>query len=86
MPAVARPLERAQLVWQRAVELSDPAVHHDPFALALDLLRVAHHDPDTMAHALTLGARKVQADAGDAAAVGATRVLRAAIAFLGLKP
>ena len=36
--------EPAQRVWRHALELIDPLAQHDRFALALDLLRSAHHD------------------------------------------
>jgi hypothetical protein len=61
-------------------------VQHDRFAVALDLLRAAHHDPATMAHALTLGRSHVRADGDDDVARGGVRILEAAIAFLGVKP
>ena len=88
MPAdvVRRPLERAQLVWQRARQLADPVLQHDRFAVALDLLRTAHHDPTQLAHALKIGRKDVRADADDAEARGGVRILDAAITFLGVKP
>jgi hypothetical protein len=52
---VVRPLEAAQVVWQRAVDLAGSGGDRDDFALALDLLRRADHSPSTMLHALTLG-------------------------------
>jgi hypothetical protein len=81
-----RPLERAQLVWQRAVELVDPVEQHDRFAVALELLRTAHHDPTAMAHALNLGRTHLRDDADDTEARGGVNVLERAIAFLGVKP
>jgi hypothetical protein len=81
-----RPLERAQSVWQRAGELVDPAKHPDRFAVALELLRAAHHDPTVMAHALTLGRTHVRRDTHDAEARGGVKILEHAIALLGVKP
>jgi hypothetical protein len=52
---VERRLEPAQIVWSRAVELADPAGHHDRAIAALDLLRATRHGPSTMLHALALG-------------------------------
>ena len=88
MPAdlMSRPLERAQLVWRRAIQLAGPRAFHDRFGNALDLLRTAHHDPATMAHALSIGRGQLQSDAGDATTRAAVEVLEAAIAFLGVKP
>lgn len=60
--------------------------HHDRFALALELLRAAHHDAATMAHALSLGRTHVNGHPEDAMARGGVRVLERAIAFLGVKP
>lgn len=82
----ARPPERSQLVWQHALEVVDPLAQDARFALALDLLRAAHHDPATMAHALTLGRTHLRAHPEDAVARGGARILEAAIAFLGVKP
>jgi hypothetical protein len=87
LPAHAgRPLERAQLVWQRALESASPPVAHDRFALALDLLRAAHHSPATLLHALTLGTAHLHAHPDDSRARGGVGVLEAAIACLGVKP
>jgi hypothetical protein len=83
---VAKPKERAQVVWARARELVDPLERHDSFAVALDLLRTAHHDPTQMAHALRIGRTHVRGDANDTAAAGGVRILERAIKFLGVKP
>jgi hypothetical protein len=79
-------VERAQLVWRRALELARSEAPRDRFGLALDLLRAAHHDPATMAHALALGRRHLRAHAADPVARGAASVLEAAITFLGVRP
>lgn len=84
--AAARPLERAQLVWLRALELTDTEAHRDGFALALDLLRTAHHDPATVAHAATLGRTHLRINPHDAAARAGTGILETAITFLGVRP
>lgn len=85
-PATAARPERAQIVWQRALELAGPRAFHDRFANALDLLRAAHHDPTTMAHALTLGHTELRRDGDNADARAAAEILEAAIVFLGVKP
>lgn len=86
-PAVAgRPLERAQLVWRRALELADPVAPGDRFVLAMDLLRAAHHDAATMTHALSIGRTRLHAHPGDASALGGVKVLKAAIVLLGVRP
>jgi len=86
-PALAgRPQERAQLVWRRALDSADPSAQYDRFALALELVRAAHHDPATMAHALNLGRTHLHAHPEDALARGGATILEAAIAFLGIKP
>jgi hypothetical protein len=84
--AAVRPLERAQLVWQRALELVDPTEQHDRFALALDLLRTAHHDPATVSHALALGRTHLRSHADDARARSGAGILESAIEFLGVRP
>jgi hypothetical protein len=86
-PASApRPPERAQLVWRRALELADPAAQEDRFSLALDLLRAAHQDSATMAHALNLGRTRVRLHPHDAVALSGVTILEAAILLLGVKP
>ncbi|HZQ84495.1 MAG TPA: hypothetical protein VFA83_06645 [Acidimicrobiales bacterium] len=85
-PPPGRPPERAQLVWQRALAAVGSSAEHDRFAVALDLLRAAHHSPATMLHALTLGTSRLRTHPGDARARGGVAVLDAAIAFLGVKP
>jgi hypothetical protein len=82
----ARPLETAELVWRLARAMGEGRTLHDPFAVALDLLRAARHDPATMAHALTLGRTHLRVHAGDTAARAGARLLEGAIVFLGVKP
>jgi hypothetical protein len=83
--ASRRPPERAQLVWRRAVALTGQGGPAHPHAIALDLLAAAHHDPDTMAHALTIGRTHVEAHPGDAMAQSAAGLLRAAVQLLGAR-
>jgi hypothetical protein len=66
--------------------LANPPTPHDRFALALDLLRAAHHGPATMAHALNLGRTHLRTDPEDVLARGGVTILETAIAFLGVKP
>jgi hypothetical protein len=81
--APARPLERAQLVWRRALTLSNPAESHDRFVVVLDLLRTAHHGPSTMLHALAIGRARQRATPGDVATRDAVRLLARTIGWLG---
>jgi hypothetical protein len=81
-----RPPERAQLVWWRALDLADSPPPHDRFALALELLRAAHHGLATMTHALNLGRTHLRAHPEDVLARGGVTILDAAISFLGVKP
>ena len=78
--------EAAQIVWRRALELAGPRAFHDRFANALELLRAAHHDPATMAHALTIGRTELRHDSANAVARSAAGILEEAIVFLGVKP
>lgn len=82
---IRRPLERAQVVWQRALNLAGRLERRDPGELALDLLRAAHHDASTMAHALALGRARL-ADPDDADIAGGVGVLEGAVRFLGTRP
>src|SRR5438067_1459181 len=81
-----RPPELAQLVWHRALALAGAGTGNDPFEVALDLLRTAHHHPGVMAHALTLGRTHLQDLPDDDRARAGAKILQAAIAFLGIKP
>jgi hypothetical protein len=83
---VVRPLERAQVVWGRALDLAESGQQHDPFGRALDLLRAARHDPATMAHALAIGRTHLRAHPGSTVAEAGAGILESAIAFLGVKP
>jgi len=74
------------VVWQRALTVVGPPARGDRFAVALDLLRAAHHSPATLVHALTLGRNHLYAHPDDARAREAVAILEAAIAFLGVKP
>ncbi|HZT68063.1 MAG TPA: hypothetical protein VFA11_19930 [Acidimicrobiales bacterium] len=81
-----RPPERAQVVWQRAVELAALPNGQSPPEVALDLLRAAQRDASTMAHAMALGRTRLLADGGDADVAGGVDVLERAIRFLGTRP
>lgn len=76
-----RPLERAQLVWHRAVMLS--AADRDQFVVVLDLLRTAHHGPSTMLHALALGEAQQRATPDDVPTRKAVGLLSSAVTWLG---
>lgn len=81
-----RPPERAQQVWQRALELAGPPSRHDRLGVALELLRAAHHGPATMTHALSLGRTRLHAHPDDARTRAGVAILEEAVAFLGVKP
>jgi len=78
-----QPLERAQLVWQRAITLSRPGPDRDRFVVMLDLLRTAQHGPSTMLHALALGEAQERAAPGDIAVRDAVRLLFRTITWFG---
>ena len=84
-PLADKPPERAQLVWRRALELAG-TTGGDQFALALELLRAAHHSPAIMTHALSLGQTHVRAHPDDGASADGVALLEAANRFLGIKP
>jgi hypothetical protein len=81
-----RPLERAQLVWERAHTQPIPSNGHDRFAVALDLMRMAHHDPSTLSHALAIGRNARSRAVGDVSVDAAVQLLERAVAFVGVKP
>ena len=83
---VAPPLERAQLVWRRALAMGRGWARPDPFTDALDLLRTANHDPATLSHALAIGHTHLRLQPDDADAQAGAAILAAAIGFLGVKP
>jgi hypothetical protein len=79
------PLERAQVVWLRAVELADSA-GDDDFLDALDLLRTALHGPSTLLHALMIGRARHRDRPADPIVRDAVRLLSRATAWLGSQP
>jgi hypothetical protein len=81
-----RPLERAQVVWHRAVQLAGSARDGDDFVSALDLLRTACHGPSTMLHALMLGRARHRAHPTDPILRDAVRLLTRATTWLGSRP
>ena len=81
--AAVQPLERAQLVWRRAVALSSSEREDERFGIVLDLLRTAHHGPSTMLHALALGREQQRLSPGDPHIQGAVRLLARTIEWLG---
>lgn len=85
-PEPSRPLQLAQLVWHRALDLTAPDVEHDALAVVLELLQTAHHDIATMSHALTLGRAQVHEHPSELAARRGTKLLERAIAFMGAEP
>jgi hypothetical protein len=80
------PLERAQVVWLRAVELADSAGEDDDFLHALDLLRTALHGPSTLLHALMIGRARHRDRPADPVVRDAVRLLSRATAWLGSQP
>jgi hypothetical protein len=85
-PQAGKPLERAQLIWRRAVQLADPAQQLDRSAVTLHMLSAAGYNITEMAHALTLGRTHLLTDVDDLYACRAVRILERSIAFLGAKP
>lgn len=81
--AVVRPLERAQLVWRRAIVLARSDERSDGFVASFDLLRIAQHGPSTMLHALGLGRAQQQAAPDDIPTRDAVRLLTRTISWLG---
>jgi hypothetical protein len=86
LDSAPRPLERAQVVWRYALDLVDDAPSDGHVVVALDLLRTAHHDVATLAHARVLGMTRVRAHPDDVAAAAAVARLNRAIVFLGVRP
>jgi hypothetical protein len=80
-PAI--PLERAQLVWRRAVTLAGPARDSERAAQVLDLLQAADQDLSAMCHALTLGRAHQRSNPGDVPARHGVELLARSIAWLG---
>jgi hypothetical protein len=77
-------MERAQTVWQAALDPAAPSRPHD--RIALDLLRAAHHDSATMEHALVIGRSQLAATPDDVATREGVAALDRSIAFLGVRP
>jgi hypothetical protein len=85
-PVAGRPVERAELVWQRALDIAVGREPRDQSDRAVELLQTALNDPSTMAHALSLGRTHVRRNADDVVARAGVTILDAAIGFLGAKP
>ena len=83
--APVQPLERAQLVWRRAVTLSASGRDGERFGLVLDLLRTAHHGPSTVLHALALGREQQRVAPGDLRIREAVRLLARTTEWLGTR-
>jgi hypothetical protein len=83
--ATVRPLEPAQVVWRRAVELAGSG-DRDHFVVELDLLRTAHHGPSTLRHALMLGRARRRDHPADPVLRDAVRLLERATSWLGTRP
>jgi hypothetical protein len=81
-PAV-QPLERAQVVWLRALAIAQDRSSSDSDLPSLELLRAARHGPSTLLHALTLGRAQLAGAPDDAPARDAVRFLTRTIAWLG---
>jgi hypothetical protein len=78
------PLEVAQRVWQRSVELAaDDQL--DVSVQVLALLHTARHDADTMTHALGLGRSRARHPSNDETTCRGIRLLERAIASIGVK-
>lgn len=82
-PLAVRPLERAQLVWQRAVALARSGQGSDRFVPSLDLLGAARHSRSTMLHALGLGRARQHAAPADIPTRDAVLLLARTISWLG---
>jgi hypothetical protein len=83
--ATVQPLERAQVVWRRAVTLSAAGRDGERFGPVLDLLRTAHHGPSTMLHALALGREQQRVAPGDLRVREAVRLLTRTAEWLGTR-
>lgn len=78
--AAGRPPERAQVVWQAAVDLAG-----DGPGVALALLRAADFDPSTLRHALTLGRTLRSRHPHDARLRNGQALLERATDWLGVR-
>lgn len=80
---VGRHVERAQALWQAAVELAAEAAPGGA-AVALELLRRAEYDPSTLRHALTLGDTLIRRRPHDDRLRRGRRLLQGATDWLGV--
>jgi hypothetical protein len=79
-------VERAETVLDRSTDLAVNTGPHDMSAVALHLLRAAHHDHATLDHALHIGRTRLRREPASHAAQGAVQLLESVIGFLGPKP
>jgi hypothetical protein len=79
-------VERAETVLDRSTDLAVNTGPHDMGAVALHLLRAAHHDHATLDHALHIGRTRLRREPASHAAQRAVQLLESVIGFLGPKP
>lgn len=72
-------------MWQRSLELAGAGEQLNLPSQALALLRAAHHDPDTMTHALGLGRSQARHASSDQTTRRGVRLLESTITYLGVK-
>jgi len=76
--------ETAQLVVRRSITLAAREHVEEVGGLALDLLRVANHDPTTLEHALVVCRSLARDDPTDERVTQAIRLLERVTTFLGV--
>jgi hypothetical protein len=79
-------VERAETVLDHSTDLAANTGPHDMSAVALHLLRAAHHDNTTLDHALHIGRTRLRRQPASHAAQRAVQLLESVIGFLGPKP
>lgn len=77
---------RAQLVARRSIEVATPSESDAIGEVALDLIRVATHDPATLQHALNLCRSLSRDDPADERVKRAIQLLEQVTTFLGVPP
>jgi hypothetical protein len=78
---LARP-DRSELVWQRALALTEASAHNDPLAVAVAIFQTSRHEPFVLRRASVLGRARVAAAPGDREVLEGSRVIDVATALL----
>jgi hypothetical protein len=74
--------DRTELVWRRALALTEASAHNDPLAVAVAIFQTSRHEPVVLRRAARLGQERAAAAPDDREVVEGSRVIDVAAALL----